>query len=113
MTPTTCNEGPPLNVGSVVCSVDVAAMTSAAPAMDSAPTLVGIGALIAIGVAARMARSRPAVAPPTPVDVPVPRVAPRAGAFQLDLARTIALAILAAAIVGTVIGVQWHMLHDL
>ena len=113
MTPETCSEVTPMNGGSLVCSVDVAAMASAGPATDSAPTMVGVGALIAIGVAARMAHSRPKVTLPAPVKVRVPRAAIRASSFQLDLARTIALAVLAAAIVGVVIGAQWHMLHDL
>jgi hypothetical protein len=113
MTPATCSEVTPMNGGSLVCAVDVAAMTSAGPAIDSAPTMVGVGALIAIGVAARMARARPKARLLLPVAAPAPRLAAGAGAYQLDLAQTIALAVLAAAIVGVVIGVEWHMLHEI
>src|SRR5437868_1486019 len=110
MTPATCSEVTPMNGGSLVCAVDVGAMTSAGPAGDSAPTMVGIGALVAIGVAVRMARSRPKAKLPVPVEAPALRIVTGAGSFQLNLAQTIAFAVLAATILGLVIGAEWHML---
>ena len=114
---------PPLSSGTLVCNM-AGATVMGSPGTDSAPPMVGIGVLIAIGVAARMARSGLTSNLPAAVEVtriadaatcpagPPLRIAARS-TLQLDLVRTIAIGVVAMTVVGLVIAAQWYMLHDL